>query len=53
MIVLFRKDCCRVVFAIKDANDNHVLTVRSPVVICDGPFSCKCESKFMVNKFHA
>ncbi|CAF2520430.1 unnamed protein product [Rotaria sp. Silwood2] len=38
--------CCRPIFAIKDDNDNHILTVRGPLVRCDGPFSCCCETKF-------
>ncbi|CAF3388433.1 unnamed protein product [Rotaria sp. Silwood1] len=38
--------CCRSVFAIKDDNDNHILTVRGPLVRCDGPLSCCCETKF-------
>ncbi len=34
----------------KDAQDNHVLTVRGPLLICDGPLSCRCENKFTVNE---
>jgi hypothetical protein len=27
-----------------------MLTVRGPLVMCDGPLSCRCETKFTVNE---
>ncbi|CAF3343836.1 unnamed protein product [Rotaria socialis] len=38
----------RSIFAIKDEQDNHILTLRSPLVICDGGCSCCCENKFVL-----
>ncbi|CAF4808274.1 unnamed protein product [Rotaria sp. Silwood1] len=43
-----QKSCCRSIFAIKDNNDNHVLTVRGPLALCDGPLSCRCENKYIL-----
>ncbi|CAF2613859.1 unnamed protein product [Rotaria sp. Silwood2] len=40
--------CCRSIFAIKDSDDNHVLTVRGPLGVCDGPLSCRCENKYFL-----
>jgi hypothetical protein len=49
-LFLSRQDCCRSVFEMKDAQDNHVLTLRGPLLMCDGPLSCRCENKFTVNE---
>ncbi len=43
-IFLSRGSFCQSRFAIKDDNDNHVLSLRSPESAC----ACRCEVKFTV-----
>ncbi|CAF0985671.1 unnamed protein product [Adineta steineri] len=38
--------CWRSMFKIKDAGDNHVLTVQGPLMTCDIPCTRCCENKF-------
>ncbi|CAF1998708.1 unnamed protein product [Rotaria magnacalcarata] len=38
----------RVLYALKDATDNVVLKIVGPGCLCDGPYTCCCEDKFIL-----
>lgn len=38
-------------YVIKDDSGNSVLKIVGPGCICDGPYPCCCENKFMVRNY--